>query len=113
MNKEFFASPGDKHETQAVKAGNLIFVGGQMSLDDRGQVVGSDIKTQTRNAFEAMKRVLAAAGATMADVVKHNIYFCCDGDDAAVSQCLDDIDEVRLPYFEDPGPTTTEIRVNL
>jgi len=113
VNKEYFSLPGDKHETQAVKAGNLIFVGGQMSLDDQGQVVGDDMKTQTRNALEAMKRVLAAAGATMADVVKHNIYFCCDGDDAAVSQCLDDVDEVRLPYFEDPGPTTTEIRVNL
>ena len=44
--------------TQAVRVGNLIFVGGQMSLDEHGLVVGSDIRTQARNAFEAMKRVL-------------------------------------------------------
>ena len=67
--------------TQAVRAGNLIFVGGQMSLDAQGRVVGSDITTQARNVFEAMKRVLADAGGTMADVVKHNVYFHCDGDE--------------------------------
>ena len=99
--------------TQAVKAGNLIFVGGQMSLDEHGQIVGTDITTQARNAFEAMKRVLEAAGATMADVVKHNVYFCCDGDDQAVTQFLNDLDAVRLDYFTDPGPTTTETRVGL
>lgn len=99
--------------TQAVKAGSLIFVGGQMSLDDQGQVVGTDITTQARNAFEALRRVLAAAGATMADVVKHNIYFHCDGDDQAVGKFLDELDAVRLTYFSDPGPTTTETNVGL
>ena len=99
--------------TQAVKAGNLIFVGGQMSLDDQGQVVGTDITTQAKNAFEALKRVLAAAGATMADVVKHNIYFSCDGDDQTVGKFLDELDAVRLNYFSDPGPTTTETNVGL
>lgn len=99
--------------TQAVRAGNLIFVGGQMSLDDQGRVVGSDITTQARNAFEAMKRILAEAGATMADVVKHNVYFHCDGDDAAVTKFMDDLNQVRLACFPDPGPTTTEIQVEL
>ncbi|HEY0982071.1 RidA family protein [Schlesneria sp.] len=115
MGKEFYSFSGtsSSNDTQAVKAGNLVFVGGQMSLNDQGEVVGNDIKTQTRNAFEAMKKALALAGATMDDVVKHNIYFFCEGDDAAVAQCLADIDEVRIPYFKDPGPTTTEIRVNL
>jgi enamine deaminase RidA (YjgF/YER057c/UK114 family) len=99
--------------TQAVRAGNLIFVAGQMSLDEQGRVVGSDITTQARNAFEAMKRILAEAGATMADVVKHNVYFHCDGDDAAVKRFMDDLNQVRLAYFSDPGPTTTETRVEL
>jgi enamine deaminase RidA (YjgF/YER057c/UK114 family) len=99
--------------TQTVRAGNLIFVGGQMALDEQGLVVGSDITTQARHAFEAMKRVLAEAGATMTDVVKHNVYFDCDGDDAAVARFIDDLNQVRLTYFSDPGPTTTEIRVGL
>jgi enamine deaminase RidA (YjgF/YER057c/UK114 family) len=84
-----------------------------MSLDGRGRVVGSDISTQARNAFDALKRVLAEAGAGMADVVKHNVYYVCDGDDAAVAKFMDDLDKVRLQYFSDPGPTTTETRCGL
>jgi len=32
-------------ETQAVRAGNLVFVGGQMSLDEQGRITGTDIAT--------------------------------------------------------------------
>jgi len=104
---------GNDQQTQAVRVGDLIHVGGQMSLDAQGNVVGNDIATQTKNAFDALKRVLEAAGATMADVVKHNIYFHCDGDDATVQTFLDEVDRVRIPYFPNPGPTTTETRVGL
>lgn len=117
MNKQLISPQnhvgGATAGTQAVRAGNLIFVGGQMSLDEQGRIVGTDITTQARNAFEALKRVLAEAGATMADVVKHNVYFSCEGDDAAVKKFLDELDAVRLTYFSDPGPTTTETRVGL
>lgn len=117
MPKQFISLPNREHNphgtTQAVKAGNLIFVGGQMSLDERGNVVGTDVKTQARNIFETLKKVLAAAGATMSDVVKHNIYFSCEGNDEEVARFLNELDEVRLDYFTDPGPTTTEIRVGL
>ena len=117
MHQELITPPGHQGAaglgTQAVKAGNLIFVGGQMSLDQQGQIVGTDITTQARNAFEALKRVLEAAGASLADVVKHNVYFSCEGDEQAVTQFLNELDEVRLTYFSDPGPTTTETRVGL
>lgn len=99
--------------TQAVRAGELIFVGGQMSLDERGRVVGRDIATQARNALEALKRVLAEAGAGMADVVKHNVYLACEGDEATVARFMAELDQVRLAYFPDPGPTTTEVRCGL
>ena len=118
MQKEFIAPLNHRGDasggsTQAVRAGNLILVGGQMSLDEQGRVVGSDIATQARNALESLKRVLAESGATMQDVVKHNIYFQCDGGDAEVAKFLEEIDRVRLDYFSDPGPTTTETRVGL
>ncbi len=117
MHKELIAPEGHHGAaglgTQAVRAGSLIFVGGQMSLDEQGQIIGADIMTQARNAFEALKCVLEAAGATLADVVKHNVYFSCPGDDQTVTQFLNDLDEVRLTYFSDPGPTTTETRVGL
>jgi len=98
-------------ETQGVKAGNFIFVGGQMSLDEAGRVVGEDIMTQTRNAFESIKRILAEGGASMGDVVKHNVYINCDAEMA--SNFIEKLDQVRLEYFSDPGPTTTETRVGL
>ena len=117
VKKEFIASRRHRGAsdttTQAVRAGNLIFVGGQMSLDEQGRVVGSDVTTQARNAFETMKRVLADAGATMADVVKHNVFFHCDGDEAVITKFMEDLNQVRLNYFSAPGPTTTEIRVGL
>jgi enamine deaminase RidA (YjgF/YER057c/UK114 family) len=49
---------GDDQQTQAVRAGNLIHVGGQMSLDAQGYVIGKDIATQTKIAFDSLKRVL-------------------------------------------------------
>ena len=117
MQKELIAPEGHRggavSGTQAVKAGNLIFVGGQMSLDEQGNIVGTDITAQARGAFEALRRVVEAAGATMDDVVKHNVYFSCDGDEQAVTKFLNDLDEVRLTYFSDPGPTATETRVGL
>lgn len=115
MKLEFFTPPGHRggasQGTQVAKAGNLIFVGGQMSLDDKGKVAGVDIATQARNTFEALKRVLAAAGAKMSDVVKHNVYFVCE--DSKISEFMTELDRVRADYFSSPGPTTTEIRVGL
>lgn len=99
--------------TQAVRAGDLIFVGGQMSLDEEGRVVGRDIATQARGALEALKGVLAKAGAGLSDVVKHNVYLVCDGDEASVARFMAELDEVRVAYFSDPGPTTTEVRCGL
>ena len=104
------ASPG---ATQAFRAGGLLFVGGQMSLDENGRVVGDDIATQAANAFDALKRVLAASGADMGDVVKHVVYFDCEGDDAAIAAFVAEIDRVRLTHFSEPGPTATDIRTGL
>jgi enamine deaminase RidA (YjgF/YER057c/UK114 family) len=106
-------SGGASSGTQAVRAGNLVFVGGQMSLDGQGRVVGSDIATQAKNAFESLRRVLAESGASMADVVKHNVYLHCNGNQAAVSKFMEELDAIRLTYFSAPGPTTTETFVNL
>src|SRR5262245_37293943 len=99
--------------TQAVKAGNHILVGGLMPFDEQGQLVGSDIASQARFVFESLKTVLAEAGATMADVVKHNVYYHNDGNPEAVAKLIDDLNRVRLDYFSAPGPTTTEIQAGL
>jgi len=84
-----------------------------MSLDAAGNVVGSDITTQATNAFESLNNALASAGATLKDVVKHNIYFSCPGDQAAVAKFMRELNAVRCKYFTSPGPTTTETRCGL
>lgn len=56
--------------SQAVRAGALIFLAGQMPVDTNGAVVSAgDIRGQTRQTFENIKAVLAAAGASMGDIV--------------------------------------------
>ena len=95
-----------------MRAGDIIFVGGQMALDANGRASG-DVAAQASGAFEALKRTLAEAGATMADVVKHTVFFVCDGDDAAIARFLDELDAVRARYFTAPGPTTAEVRCGL
>lgn len=100
-------------KTEAMRSGDIVFVGGQMSLDVNGRAVGADVTTQARNAFEALKRTLAEAGASMADVVKHTVFFVCDGDDAAIAKFIAELDAVRTQYFAAPGPTTAEVRCGL
>ncbi len=98
-------------EPQAVRAGELIFVGGLMATDASGKMVAGDVAGQSRVIFERLAALLTGVGAGMADVVKHNIYFSCEAD--AAGAFLDELDSVRARYFTAPGPTTTEIRCGL
>lgn len=96
---------------RAIRAGDLVFVGGLMAVDGSGSIVAQGIADQARAIFDQLSALLGQAGATMADVVKHNIYFSCEAD--AVGAFLDELDSVRAGYFTAPGPTTTEIRCGL
>jgi reactive intermediate/imine deaminase len=61
--------------SQAVRAGDLVFLSGQIPLDPvTGQLVEGDITAQTRRVMENLRAVLAAAGCTFADVVRTTIY---------------------------------------
>ena len=55
--------------------GKTIYVSGQVSVNERGEVVGKgDLRAQTEKTFENLKHALAAVGATFRDVVKMNLY---------------------------------------
>ncbi len=56
--------------SRAVRAGDLVFVSGQMATDAGGRIVDGGIEAQTRQVFENIKAILAEAGCTLADVVK-------------------------------------------
>lgn len=98
--------------SQGWKVGNLVFVGGQLSADEHGNVVGEgDIEVQTRNVFEAVTRVLEEGGATWRDVVKLNTYYCCNETGAKVQEFWEKMTRVRLEYLPTPGPAGTAVRV--
>jgi enamine deaminase RidA (YjgF/YER057c/UK114 family) len=99
--------------SQGWKVGNLVFVGGQVSADDRGRTISpEDIASQTRNVFENIRRVLREAGADMTDVVKLNTYYQFDGEGPEITDFWEQMTKVRLEYLPDPGPAGTAVRVS-
>lgn len=60
--------------SQAVKAGNFIYVSGQLPIDHKTGEMPDDIKEQTRLSLNNVKAILAEAGATMDNVVKSTVY---------------------------------------
>ena len=62
--------------SQGWKVDDLIFVGGQISADDRGRTVApGDIKQQIRNIFGFIQSTLREGGADLADLIKFNTYY--------------------------------------
>jgi 2-iminobutanoate/2-iminopropanoate deaminase len=58
----------------AVRAGDLVFVSGQVAKDEKGTMLSGTIEQETRGCIEALKRALEAAGCTLQDVVKVTTY---------------------------------------
>lgn len=59
---------------QAVRFGDLLFTSGQIPLTPAGQLVEGGIEEQTHQVLTNLKAVLAAEGATLADVVKATVF---------------------------------------
>jgi 2-iminobutanoate/2-iminopropanoate deaminase len=73
--------------SQAVKAGNTVYVSGQIPLDAAGQLVGEgDVTAQTHQVLRNLTAVLAAAGLALTDVVKCSIFVKDLGNFAAINQ---------------------------
>lgn len=58
----------------ATRAGDFVFVSGQVPTDDDGQIVVGGIEAQTRQVFKRLEEVLALAGCTLADVCKVGVW---------------------------------------
>jgi 2-iminobutanoate/2-iminopropanoate deaminase len=70
----------------AVRAGDFIFVSGQVPVDPATQqLISSDIATETRQVLTNIQQLLEACGATMADVVKCGVFLGEAGDFAAMN----------------------------
>jgi 2-iminobutanoate/2-iminopropanoate deaminase len=94
------------HYTDAVRAGDLLFVSGFVPVDGDGQLVGGDdVVVQARQVFANLAAVLAAAGATFADVVKVTVYLTDIEDRARINP-------VRQDIFRDTRPASTLVEVS-
>jgi len=94
------------HYTDAVKAGNLLFVSGIVPIDADGKLVGEgDVAEQVRQVFRNMQLVLAAAGCGFDDVVKV-VTFLLNIDDRPA------INPVRMEFFGEARPASTLVEVS-
>ncbi len=88
-----------------VRGGRLILLSGQASIDDNGNVVGKgDMPLQVRTALEAVRRGLAIAGATPADVIKV-VFYTTD------CRAFHKTQPIREAFFSKPYPAQTLVEV--
>ena len=93
------------HYTDAVRAGDLLFVSGCVPVDGEGRLVPGDIVAQTRQVFANIEAVLRAAGAGFGDVVKVTVFLVDIDDRPAVNT-------VRQAIFGETRPASTLVEVS-
>ena len=90
--------------SQAVKAGNMLFVSGQIPIDPKtGEVVKGGIKEQTRQVLENIKAVLEAAGYTLNDVAMAFVFL-------ADMNMFPEYNEVYAQYFKEKPPARVTVQ---
>lgn len=90
----------------AVRAGDFVYVSGQVAMNERGEIEQGGIEAQTRRTMENVRKVLALAGCTFDDVVKANCW-------------LDDtrdfwtFNRVYAEFFPNGAPARSTVRSQL
>ncbi|MCO5785804.1 enamine deaminase RidA [Pseudomonas sp. G11-1] len=91
--------------SQAIAAGEWIFVSGQAALDAQGNIVGEDdFRLQAETAFNNLQAILQAAGSGLQDVVKVTIFM-------TNMQYFGEVVELRHRYFSQPYPADSIVEV--
>ena len=94
------------HYSEGIRVGNLVFVAGQLPIDDQLNLTGKgDPDKQARKVFENMRGILEEAGATLQDVVMLNLYVTDIG-------LISKIAQARRDYFGSNRPVATLVEVN-
>jgi 2-iminobutanoate/2-iminopropanoate deaminase len=92
--------------SQAIRAGNLLFLSGQIPLDPAtAAVVDGDITAQTERVLENISAVLTAAGASFANVARTTVFLADMNDFAAMNA-------VYAKYVVDPPPARSTVQVS-
>jgi enamine deaminase RidA (YjgF/YER057c/UK114 family) len=89
-----------------LRVGDLVFIGGQVSLTGSGDVIDpGDIEKQTHAAMRNIQRVLAEFGMNMEHLVKINTFYVgVDGQKDLLRNA-----SIRAGYYKSPGPASTGI----
>jgi reactive intermediate/imine deaminase len=91
--------------SQAVRAGNTVYLSGQIPLDpDSGELVTGDIAVQIRQVFDNLTAVAEAAGGSLDDAVKLTVYLTDLGHFSAVN-------EIMAEYFSEPYPARAAVGI--
>lgn len=91
--------------SQAVRAGSILFVSGQIPLDpETGALVDGDITVQTHRVMKSLDAILKAADSSLADVVRTTVYLIDLSDFPAMN-------EAYATYFQAPAPARSTIEV--
>ena len=112
MPLEYLGAPPVASDRQArpfspaVRAGDFIYVSGQVPANAEGEIVVGGIEAQTRQVMENIKTVLALAGATLDDVCKSTVWLQDARDFGAFNR-------IYMSYFGEnkPARSTTEARL--
>ena len=92
--------------SQAVRDGGTVYLSGQIPLvPATGALLEGDIAAQSRQVFDNMKAVCAAAGGSLADIARLGIFLTDLGDFAAVNA-------VMAEYFSAPYPARSTVQVS-
>jgi len=90
--------------SQAVRAGQLLFVSGQIPIDPAtGSLIAGDIAAMTHRVFANIREILAAAGASLDQVVRTTVFLADMNDFAAMN-------EVYATYFSQPAPARSTVQ---
>ena len=90
--------------SQAIRAGSLLFLSGQIPIDPAtGQMVEGDITQQTHRVFKNLAAILQEAGASFDHVVRTTVYLADMNDFAAMN-------EVYGTYFSSPAPARATVQ---
>ena len=91
--------------SQAVKAGNTVYISGQIPLvPETMQMVTGDMKEQMRQIFRNLAGVAEAAGGSLAQIVKLNVYLTNEKDFPVLN-------DVMAEFYEEPYPARATVVV--
>ena len=92
--------------SQAIRSGGLVFLSGQIPLDPETMtVVNGDIQTQIHRVFQNLSAVCAAAGGTLNDLIKVNVFLTDMGD-------FPHVNAIMAEYFSEPYPARAAVGVS-